>query len=439
MPEQITEAIGAILEAAPDSRKTGRYKVLVINEGVGSSGRYPKATLQEAAKAKVIPKGTQSFIDHQGAGEERDRARVGRSVRDLAGVLTEDAYWDETNNGLVATMQVYGPYRDLLAEMHGDIGLSIKGSGEMRINEAGEREISSLTEVRSVDWVTKAGRGGKVLELLESAIPGDVNARAVSHGIAEATVNDTREQLQAALRTAHTGFRYLYVRDFDDSRVWFEGTVRTDGGDAVLTSEATYQQSYTSDGGNVSLTGSLVEVRQVITYVPVVSATEARDSTHTNTPKEGLVPELTEAEVTALRDSAAQAEAARDAALAEAVTAKTALAEATARQSARPAVAAKVAESKTLGARTQARLVESIVAQVPVVDGVIADDTLTAAVEAAVTAAEAEVADYQPARPAGFSGVLGSVIESATAGAGGAQLVESDVLKSIRSGFGKEA
>lgn len=409
MTEQITEALaGTVLEASAEQRAAGRYKVLIINEGMGSSGRYPKATLQEAARAKVIPKGTQSYIDHSGASEERDRARVGRSVRDLAGVLTEDAYWDDANNGLVAEMRVYGPYKELLAEMHQDIGLSIKGEGELRINEAGEREIASLTEVRSVDWVTKAGRGGRVLELLESARP------TATH-LAEA--RNVGQWVESAIH-----------RDF---------TVMADNmaGEGHLTREERIQMSSAIGDALAAFVANLeanapqLYQRDLWDEPAAPAVSESTTDPSLNTTKEGLVPELTEAEVTALRDSAAQAEAA----LAEAAALRTQLAESQARATARPAVAAKVAESKTLGARTQLRLVESIVAGLPVVDGAVTDQALTAAVESAVTAAEAEIADYAPAAPTSLFGSFGSVTEAANGGD-----IDAEFDKTAGSAFGRK-
>lgn len=423
MAEQITESVQL---AEAESLGSGKYKVLCISEGRGSSGVYPRETLIEAANNKLIGRSTFAYLDHPSASEAHDRPE--RSVRDLAGVFTSDAYWDENHKGLVAEMQVFAPYRELIAEMKDHIGLSIRGDGEIEMRE-GQRTITSLSHIQSVDWVTKAGRGGRVLELLESARPDKVNARAVRHGIAEATANDVREQLQAALRTAHAGFRWVYVRDFDDSRVWFEGTTRSDD-DQALTTDATYQQSYATDGAAVTLTGGLTEVRQVISYVPV-NPTAAPTTT-----QEALVAELSEADAVKLRSSVAEAEAARDTALAEAATTRAELDAYKARDTARPGIAAKVAESKTLGARTQARLVESVLAALPIADGKVDEPKLAAAIESAVKTAQDEIADYTPPAPANVFGTFGSLAESAGQPA---DITESDIDASVGSAFGRTA
>ena len=54
-----------------------------------------------------------------------------------------------------------------------------------------------------VDFVTRAGRGGKVL--LESWTPVPPTPERRHHGVAEATANDTREALQTVLRDAYGG------------------------------------------------------------------------------------------------------------------------------------------------------------------------------------------------------------------------------------------
>lgn len=350
MPEPINESV-PIGEA--QDLGNGRYKVVAITAGKGSSGRYPADTLREAANRNLLARGTHSFWDHDTTSGRHERPE--RSVRDLVGVFTSDATWDEGLQGLVAEYQVFSPYRQLFSELAEHVGLSIVGDGDV-VMENGERVVKSLEHIHSVDLVTRAGRGGKVLSLLESARPGfDADDMAATTGVPNDATQDP----------------------------------------------------------------------------PAVVA----EASPTDTIKEALVAELSEAEAAALRFSVTEAEAARDAALAEAATARAALADATARQSARPVVAAKVAESKTLGARTQQRLVESIVTALPVADGKIADDALTTAVESAVTAAETEIADYARATPAPLFGVVGSTQESAATS--GTQITESDIDKAAGSAFGR--
>ncbi len=157
MPELLTEVEGTILEAATDTGGS-RYRVLCISEGRGSSGVYPRETLMEAARNKLIKRGTFAYLDHPSASKNRDRPE--RSVRDLAGVFTSDAVWSEEHKGLVAEMRVVGPYRQLVGEMADHIGLSIRGDGEIEMRE-GQRTITSLAHpvrrLRHPRWPRRQG------------------------------------------------------------------------------------------------------------------------------------------------------------------------------------------------------------------------------------------------------------------------------------------
>lgn len=424
MPEQIREA-GPVVEATPD--KTGRIRVTLISPGWGSSGYYGADVLEQAVSDKVWPAGTQCFIDHPGEFENRDRPE--RSVRDLAAVLTEDPVW--TGSAVEADAQLMPAHAETLRqpEMANAIGMSIRASADVEMGEAEGRRgriVKKIVYGESVDFVTRAGRGGRY-QLIESARPSKVNARAVGHGIAEATANELREQLQQALRDAYGADDvWVWVRDFDDARVWFEMETPDASG--------TYEHSYTAGDSGVALSGDPTEVRAETTYVPVDPAAD----TPTQESQEDTMPQIEEGRLAQLEEAAGRVstlESERDAARQEADQLKAQVAESIARTAARPIVAAKVAESKTLGARTQSRLVESIVTALPVADGKIADDALAAAVEAAVTAAEAEIADYARPAPAPLFGVVGSVLESATGGT--SDITESDIDKAAGSAFGR--
>ena len=181
------------LAATP--QPSGRMVIQVINPGWGSSGYYSAEVLESAARDRVFPAGTKCFLDHPSESERFDRPE--RSVKDLAAVLTEDARW--TGDALVAPVQVFGPFRDVIAEMKDAIGVSIRAAAE--VTEGGEAEgrtgriVDRIVEGVSVDFVTTAGRGGRILQVLESARAKPVE-RAVRRGVAEATANETREQLR---------------------------------------------------------------------------------------------------------------------------------------------------------------------------------------------------------------------------------------------------
>lgn len=158
----ITESL-AVAEAVTPADGNGRLLVQLITPGKGSSGDYPAETIEAAGKDRVFKAGTQMFVNHQTADESFTRPEG--DLKDLAAVLTEDAHW--TGEALVAEARVFAPWRATLADMAPYIGVSIRASAEVDESN-GQRIITRLVEGRSVDFVTQAGRGGKVLEVLES-------------------------------------------------------------------------------------------------------------------------------------------------------------------------------------------------------------------------------------------------------------------------------
>lgn len=274
MPKLLQET-GRISEAAAaEAADTGRMLIQHISPGWGSSGYYSAEVLEQAVADQIIPAGTHMYADHP--TEEEAKARPVRSIKDLMSVTTEAARLateDDVARGaevgaLVSEVDIVPTYRPLIEHLKDAIGVSIRGDGELVEGTAEGRTgklVESLAHVKSVDWVTRAGRGGKVLSLVESA---QANQRAIGHGLSEATVNDTREALQTALRDAYGAAPvdrsvWVYVRDFDDTNVWFEveGSGASDPG--------IYGQTYTEDDGVVALTGQRAEVRVATSYVPV--------------------------------------------------------------------------------------------------------------------------------------------------------------------------
>ena len=163
MPQIVTESGATVTPAT----RAGNMLCQLITPGTGSSGHYPAETLEAAATDRVFPAGTLLFADHPGEHEAFDRPE--RSIRDVAGVLVEDARWD--GGALVAEAKTFAPWTSVLAEMKDAIGMSIRASAE--VGEAdpatGKPIVKRLVEGISVDFVTKAGRGGAIREVYESA------------------------------------------------------------------------------------------------------------------------------------------------------------------------------------------------------------------------------------------------------------------------------
>lgn len=290
MPKSIREKRRLRLTEAADTTAadSGRIAIEVISPGWGGSGYYSTDVCESAADLVAV--GTQMFMDHphqDGSGVDE---RGNRSVRDIAAVITEAGRWDPTagdgTGAVVAEAQVVGPYRDVLLNEHlaSSIGLSIRGSAtDVAVGEAEGRRgpiIESLATIESVDFVTRAGRGGRITSVLESA-PTVVVSRAIRHGVSEATADERRTQLSDVVRTAYGAEdRWVWVRDFDDTTVWFEISSEDDA-------TKTWQQAYEPDDDDltVALTGTRVEVRPVTKYVPTtrsdstIPTTESQEDT----------------------------------------------------------------------------------------------------------------------------------------------------------------
>ena len=391
MPTEITEAFSGAAETAGP----GRIKMRLISPGWGSSGYYSPQVLENAATDKVWPAGTHIYFDHPSESEIHDRPE--RSVRDLAAVTTEDATWDGA--GLVAEAKVIGPYRDLVTDdvFTEAVGMSIRASAETTTGEAGGRKgviVSRLVEGQSVDLVTRAGRGGKVLAVLESA-------RAEAR---ETLAGETRDMLAQAL----DGNGWVVDFDPDKSTVVYRREWRE--GDEYRSEML--RATFTVNGTNATVNDDGVPVRQQVTYVPTAATGDATEttsqapsvpapagqSTNTQESEEDTMPQIEEARLRQLEADAGRVQTAdteRDTALAE-------VARYRARETARPIAAQVVGESDSLPTTTQTRVVESVLADLPTPDDGTLDETaFRTAVEAARTSAEAEVAQIAEALGAG--------------------------------------
>jgi hypothetical protein len=153
-------------------RKDGTALIKIISPGWGSSGFYPSEVLERDGP-KVFTKGLHTYWDHPSVSEEKDRPE--RSLRDLAGVLTQDAHYDANGlagPGLYGETRVTEQYRGSVADLAPHIGMSIRAYGKAREGEVDGRKgniIEQLVSARSVDYVTLPGAGGQILELFEAA------------------------------------------------------------------------------------------------------------------------------------------------------------------------------------------------------------------------------------------------------------------------------
>jgi hypothetical protein len=104
------------------------------------------------------------YMNHA-TGSER-ASRPEGDIRELAGVIDGRPVVDDSG-ALVGRAKIFPEYRDFIRERAPYIGVSINASGIMAPGK--DRVIKEITQVDSVDFVTKPGRGGKITAVLESS------------------------------------------------------------------------------------------------------------------------------------------------------------------------------------------------------------------------------------------------------------------------------
>ena len=161
MQTTIREVTGTVSKSGP-----GRALIRIIDAGTGSSGTYTEEVLERAASELAFPRGTQMHLDHDTGTDSMERPEG--SLRNLVGVLTEDARYED--GALVAEARVGSNWRTFLEDFGEFIGVSISASAEISETKNGrviERIIPS--PFNRADLVTVAGRGGRVEAVIEAA------------------------------------------------------------------------------------------------------------------------------------------------------------------------------------------------------------------------------------------------------------------------------
>jgi len=167
-PEGVLLLESAAFSEAPllKEGQTADYPIKLIQPGRGSSGYYPAEVLKRDGPG-VFKAGTQMFWNHPTDAEESQRPEG--DLNHLAAITTSDAVFDENGKdgaGLYARAKVFSDYADKVKEKGKHIGLSIRAGG-LRDDGAAAPDgrkgiITALKNAQSVDFVTRAGAGGKV-------------------------------------------------------------------------------------------------------------------------------------------------------------------------------------------------------------------------------------------------------------------------------------
>lgn len=175
-PERFQPLAGSVFD------EQGRVPVVVIRPGIGKGrGRhlYEAAMLRENAQKF---EGWKMFIDHLSQEARRAAGGLPRSIRDLGGRLTE-TWWQEDfpadpskghGQGAVLGLAKPVPFVRELIEHDPEIvenSISASATAVRPVTRDGQRVwlVEGIEDYGSLDWVTEAGAGGRVLSLMESA------------------------------------------------------------------------------------------------------------------------------------------------------------------------------------------------------------------------------------------------------------------------------
>ena len=165
-----------LTEQSSSPTKVGNnWRAILITPGQGSSGIYTEDVLKEYGPT-AFPKGSHSYIDHPSWMED------GRSAKNLMGVLTENAYYED-GVGLVAEIEVMPHWKEFVEAVAPHTGLSIYAMATGEYNSRGDFEIVTLEEdmQNSVDLVSYPGReGSKLADKLYAAAVSNFVGKEVS-------------------------------------------------------------------------------------------------------------------------------------------------------------------------------------------------------------------------------------------------------------------
>lgn len=176
---EISEA--ASVGAAGGLTADGLIPIYVIRPGVGrGKGRHLYEADMLAKNAHVF-KGWRMFVDHQAPEAKRALGGLPRSIRDLGGIVKE-AKWDPSvpadparghGPGAVVAMCRPTPLIRQLVETDPElveVSISARATGVRPRTHGGETVmvVEGFEREGSVDWVSRAGAGGRVAQLAEA-------------------------------------------------------------------------------------------------------------------------------------------------------------------------------------------------------------------------------------------------------------------------------
>jgi hypothetical protein len=152
--------------AAADVNARGEFEIVAITAGQANGWNFTAKALQESVK---LWDGTNSLIDHAGFFDMP-------SIMKLGGVCYGPA-WDESRQGIKATLRPFGPCGPLVADLGKEVlAAKAKGDPMPKIGfsadiwfKANGRDVIEITRITSLDLVIDPARGGDFLRALNQA------------------------------------------------------------------------------------------------------------------------------------------------------------------------------------------------------------------------------------------------------------------------------
>lgn len=182
---------GQILEATRDGSKR-EVVIDLIREGFGNArdGHYYGAGLLEGAAQQFA--NAKMYVNHIDAETQRKLQGLPRPVEHLGGRIVETAFLapgaDRSDEGwginegdkavIRGRAKIAQPWLWHMIESDPELlGVSIHAGGRSNDGQMEGRRakiVEAISNVRSVDWVTEAGAGGKVFALVEAQVEAEL-------------------------------------------------------------------------------------------------------------------------------------------------------------------------------------------------------------------------------------------------------------------------
>lgn len=220
----------------------GTVLIHVIRPTIGQGQGRHKYTAEMLRENAEVFTGWKMYVDHQSSEARKAAGGLPRSIRDLGGRVME-SWWDDSvpaegrfgQGAVVARVKPVGQVKRLIEEDPQLLEASIRAKATDVYQDTEEGEpvwvVEGIQEKPpgSVDWVSEAGAGGRVADLIEGLVQESEAPEGVTEDEDEATTEtegaaeaepkeDTSvEQLEEALRDPESGVSKA-VRDLVESR-----------------------------------------------------------------------------------------------------------------------------------------------------------------------------------------------------------------------------